>query len=35
VSRFKRRLAIGLLFAALCVLALIGVVLDALGGGRD
>ena len=31
---FKRKLAIGVLFAALCVLALIGVVLDAVGG-RD
>jgi hypothetical protein len=35
VSTLKRRLALGLLFAGLCVLALIGVVLDALGGSRD
>lgn len=32
---FKRRLAFGLLFAGLCVLALIGVVLDAFGARRD
>jgi predicted small integral membrane protein len=34
MSRTKRRLAIGLLFAALCVLALIGLVGQALWRGR-
>jgi hypothetical protein len=32
--RLKRRALLGLLFAALCVLALIGVVIQALGGFR-
>jgi hypothetical protein len=33
--RTKRRLALGLLFAGLCVLALIGLVAQSLGRGRD
>jgi hypothetical protein len=32
--RTKRRLALGVLFAGLCVLALIGLVMQSLGSGR-
>ena len=35
MSRTKRRLAVCLLFAGLCLLALIGLVMQALGRGRD
>jgi hypothetical protein len=34
-ARSKRRLLIGLLFAGLCLLALAGLVQQALGRGRD